>query len=486
MPKKASTHGASAPSKSKTARSKAAKAKSKDKAAPRKEARKEASEAASKPTAAAARQGGNPRRSRSRSLSPDDRPNPRDSPASTKDPTPSQDAPSQDAPADDTASSEAKAASTSSPAKNLTLDEGKARAQAAKAASSKRADEGAAAAKKRVASDSPTSEPSIANGSRSLFDSSDEKEEERAVSEPQEISDNLDEQQERYQADQLQDARAPPTPVYPRGYYPPDAGSGSPMFLEHLKALVVLTMGALHVAPISSSEETVFPVWGYPWVQPENTTTQTQAENLNFTVQELKELREDRLLSYVLDQRDLRIKFAHLIANRQFHSVMEGLRQQSKSSAQGERGYGSVNPGTVHRKAAKKPRTTYAPAISTQSRSSGSHEFCDEGYPRHFTRALPLLDYPLHMVVELAVPAKEGRRSFRTRLSTRLLLSLILLDPRDSVGSLLSDEVRQLRDRVYAIEIALGLGPGGQAASQAGKPGALEVLRQERFGRSWS
>ncbi|POM78530.1 Hypothetical protein PHPALM_3935 [Phytophthora palmivora] len=43
----------------------------------------------------------------------------------------------------------------------------------------------------------------------------------------------------------------------------------------------------------------------------------------------------------------------------------------------------------------------------------------------------------------------------------------------------LNDEVRQLRDRVYAIEIALGLGPGGQAAAQAGKPGALGVLRQD-------
>ncbi|POM62599.1 hypothetical protein PHPALM_28232 [Phytophthora palmivora] len=128
MPKKASTRGASEPSTSKTARSKAAKAKSKDKATPRKEARKAASEAASKRTAAAAKQGGSPRRSRSRSLSPDDRPNPRFtyrdhspgaespvfdipmitgsesdgvSPGSTKDPTPSQDAPAQDAPSQD-------------------------------------------------------------------------------------------------------------------------------------------------------------------------------------------------------------------------------------------------------------------------------------------------------------------------------------------------------------------------------------------------
>ncbi|POM63468.1 Hypothetical protein PHPALM_21122 [Phytophthora palmivora] len=204
MPKKASTHGASAPSKSKIARSKTAKAKSKDKAAPRKEARKAASEAASKRTAATAKQGGSPRRSRSRSLSPDDRPRPRfayrdhrpgaespvfdnpmitglesdgDSPGSTKDPTSSHDAPSQDAPAADAKLSEAKAASTSLPAKNLTLTEGKARGQAAKAASSKRADEGAAA-KKREAPGSPPSEPSIAKGFQSLFDSSDEDEEE--------------------------------------------------------------------------------------------------------------------------------------------------------------------------------------------------------------------------------------------------------------------------------------------------------------------
>ncbi|POM80388.1 LOW QUALITY PROTEIN: ATP-binding cassette (ABC) Superfamily [Phytophthora palmivora] len=61
----------------------------------------------------------------------------------------------------------------------------------------------------------------------------------------------------------------------------------------------------------------LFPVWGYPW--PENTTTQAQAEDLfwrwvslkNVTVQELKELREDRLLSYALDQNDLRVEFSH-------------------------------------------------------------------------------------------------------------------------------------------------------------------------------
>ncbi|POM67705.1 ABC Superfamily [Phytophthora palmivora] len=239
MPKKASTHGASAPSKSKTARSKAAKAKSKDKAAPRKESRKAASEAGSKRTAAAAKQGGSPPGAESPVFdipmitgSESDG----DSPGSTNNLTPSQDAPAQDAPVDDTASSEAKAAPTSLPAKNLTLAEGMVRAQAAKAASPKRAGEGAAAAKKRAAPGSPSSEPSIAKGFKSLFDPSDEDEDEGAVSEPQEISNDLDVQQGRYHAAQLQGAPAPPTPVYPYGYYPPDAGSGSPMFLEHLKA----------------------------------------------------------------------------------------------------------------------------------------------------------------------------------------------------------------------------------------------------------
>ncbi|POM66205.1 Hypothetical protein PHPALM_17972 [Phytophthora palmivora] len=132
MTRKASSHGASAPFESKTARSKTAKAKSKVKATPRTEARKAASKAANKPTVAAAAHEGSPRRSRSRSLSPDDRTNPgfayrdhspgaespdfdipkiteseseEDTNGSTKDPTPTQDAPSQDAPVDDTVSS---------------------------------------------------------------------------------------------------------------------------------------------------------------------------------------------------------------------------------------------------------------------------------------------------------------------------------------------------------------------------------------------
>ncbi|POM75860.1 ATP-binding cassette (ABC) Superfamily [Phytophthora palmivora] len=536
MPKKASTHGASAPSKSKTARSKTAKAKSKAKAAPRKKSRKVASEAASKHTAATAKQGGGPRRGRSRYLSPDDRPNPRftyrdhspgaespvfdipmitgsesdgDSPGSTKDPTPSQDAPSQDASVDDTASSEAKTASTSSPAKSLTLAEGKARAQAAKAASSKRADEGAAAAKKRASPGSPTSEPLFAKGCRSLFDSSDEDEEEGAVAEPQEISNDLDEQQERYQAAQLQGAPVPPTPVCPRGYYPPDEGSGSPMFLEHLKAPHGLNHGRtsrgayeralvqdepLFVRDIEAARCALLAPHRIPLK--EFTSLRKKSED---RVQELKELREDRLLSYVLDQRDLRIEFAHLSAKRQLHSVMEGLRRQSKSSAQDERGNGSVNPGTVYRKAAKKPRTSYAPAVADPKSQQPSGSQPGAGLPAptsSVTRGNTATSQAAGASQSAAAPGRPAPHDSGARRSDQggqkvLSHALEYVAPsqpypsgpltsgRDSVGSLLSDEVRQLRDRGYAIEIALGLGPGGQAAAQAGNPGALEVLRQD-------
>ncbi|POM69668.1 ABC Superfamily [Phytophthora palmivora] len=327
-----------------------------------------------------------------------------DSPGSTKDPTPSQDAPAQDAPVADTESLEANAAPASSSAKNLTLDEGKARAQAAKAASPKRANEGAAAAKKRAAPDSPSRESGFLKCYLGLFDSSDE---------------------------------------------------------NHSLSMTLRPL------------EDLFWIW---------------VSLKDFTVQELKELLEDRLLSYVLEQRDLRIEFAHLIAKRQLHSVMEGLRQQSKSSAQDECGYGFVNPGTVHRKVAKMPRTTYAPAVDPRSQQpSGSQPGAGLPAPTSsVTRGIPATSQAAGASQSAAAPGRPAphgsgaRRSgqggqeelshaFEYEAPSQPYPSGPSSSGRDSVGSLLSDEVRQLRDRVYANEIALGLGPGGQAASQAGK-----------------
>ncbi|POM63374.1 LOW QUALITY PROTEIN: ATP-binding cassette (ABC) Superfamily [Phytophthora palmivora] len=319
--------------------------------------------------------------------------------------------------------------------------------------------------------------------------------------------------------------------------YPPDAGSGSPMFLKHHKAprgfnhgstsrgayeralvqdeplfvngieaarCVLLAPHRIPLKEFTSLRKKpedrggLFPVWGYAWVQPENTTIQSQAEDLfwgwvsNFTVQELKELREDRLLSYVLDHRNLRIEFAHLIAKRQLHSVMEGLRLLSKSSAYDERGYDSVNPGTVHRKSAKKPRTTYAPAVDPKSQQpSGSQPGAGLPAPTSsVTRGNPATSQAAgasQSAAALGRPAPHGSRAFGSDQGGQEKPSHAFeyeapsqphpsgpsTSGRDSVESQLSDDV-------VRFEIAsLGMGLGGQAAAQAGKPGALEVLRQD-------
>ncbi|POM79904.1 LOW QUALITY PROTEIN: ATP-binding cassette (ABC) Superfamily, partial [Phytophthora palmivora] len=312
----------------------------------------------------------------------------------------------------------------------------------------------------------------------------------------------------------LQGASAPPTPVYLRGYYPLDASSGSSISQEHLKAprglnhgrtsrgiyaralvqveplfvndieaarYVLLAPHRIHLKEFTSLRKKpedrsgLFPMWA-----------QSQADDMfwrwvslkNFTVQEMKELREDRLLSYVLEQRDLRIEFVHLIAERQLHTVMEGLRQQSTSSAQDERGYGSVNPGTVHRKAAKKPRTTYAPAVDPKSQQpSGSQPGAGLPAPTSsVTRGNPATSQAAGASQSAAAPGRPAphdsgaRRSgqggqeelshaFEYAAPSQPYPSGPSASGRDSVGSLFSDEGRQLRDRVYAIEIALGLGP---------------------------
>ncbi|POM66628.1 Hypothetical protein PHPALM_17487, partial [Phytophthora palmivora] len=140
---------------------------------------------------------------------------------------------------------------------------------------------------------------------------------------------------------------------------------------------------------------------------------------------------------------------------------MEGLRQQSKSGAQDERGYGSINPGTVHRKAVRKPRTSYAPAVADPISQQPSGSQPGAGLPAptsSVTRGNPAASLAAgasQSAAPLERPAPHGSGACRS----------------DQGGH---DEVRQLRDRVYAIEIALGLGPGGQA-----KPGALEVLRRD-------
>ncbi|POM68948.1 Hypothetical protein PHPALM_14827, partial [Phytophthora palmivora] len=251
-----------------------------------------------------------------------------------------------------------------------------------------------------------------------------------------------------------------------RGAYERASVQDEPLFVNDIEAArcVLLAQHRIPLKEFTSLRKKpedrggLFPVWGYPCVQSENTTTQFQSEDLfwkwvslkNFTVQELKELREDRLLSYVLDQRDLRIELVYLVAKRQLHSVMEGLRQQSKSSAQDERGYGSVNPGTVHRKSAKKPRTTYAPAVDPKSQQpSGSQSGAGLPAPMSsVTRGSPATSQAAGALTRFRVRGSFSSVSFWT---------LIFGSGLCGVPVFLSDE----------------------AASQAGKPGGLEVLRRD-------
>ncbi|POM60236.1 hypothetical protein PHPALM_30934 [Phytophthora palmivora] len=155
----------------------------------------------------------------------------------------------------------------------------------------------------------------------------------------------------------------------------------------------------------------------------------------NITVQELKET----------PRRSLEVLFPgsaqssnQVRAKRQLYSVMDGLKQQTKSTAHDERGCGSTNPGIVHCKVAKKLRTTVVSDLRSQQSSGSLHgaglrlqRFLWRGIPSPLHRHLvpPLLDDTLDMEVDLSVPIKEGKRSPHTCLSTKLLLSLFFLDP---------------------------------------------------------
>ncbi|POM63270.1 ATP-binding cassette (ABC) Superfamily, partial [Phytophthora palmivora] len=158
----------------------------------------------------------------------------------------------------------------------------------------------------------------------------------------------------------------------------------------------------------------LFPVWGYPWVQPENTTTQTQAEDLfwrwvslkNFTVQELQELREGRLLSYVLDQRDLRIEFAHLITSGNSTPSWRDLDNRLSPALK-------MSAGTVP--STRGPYTSAAALGRPAPHGSGarrSDQGVQEELSHAFEYAAPSQPYP-------SGPSTSGR---------------------DFVGSLLSDE----------------------------------------------
>ncbi|GMF52052.1 unnamed protein product [Phytophthora fragariaefolia] len=423
------------------------------------------------------------------------------------------------------------------PVRNLTLSEGLARVRGAATLH-----QGTAVAEEEPVSSrmrSPSQSPrrKARDSFRRLFDSSsDDEEEEGAVPEPQGISNDLDGQQERYYAPQLQSSNLPSAQVavpvqstqtaggkaYPRGYYPPDEGAGAASFLEKLQDTRGLVDGytsrgaferelvmneplfqeniaaarrvllAPHRIPLKEctslrkKPETkggLHPVWGYPWVQPEGTTGFPQADSVfwawaleqGYQRQALDQLKVELALSSVLGQRELRIEFAHLIAKR---------RLSVGGSARDERGYGAYAKVTILRRVAKKPRTTYEAAVASGPRSrqpSGSQPGAGPPAPTgSVTRGIRATSQRAGASHKRAAPgehAPHGSEGLRSGQEEPEETSYDYEPPTTTGGSrspsrtvdpavALQQEGRRLfRDRLYAIEIALGLGPGGQAAA---------------------
>ncbi|KAG2902170.1 hypothetical protein PC114_g12854 [Phytophthora cactorum] len=200
--------------------------------------------------------------------------------------------------------------------RNLSFPEGRERAQAAKAAA-----EQSKHTKKRNASRSPCREAlEIGVGPYKNIFASDSDEEEGAVNDPQEISNDLDRQQEEFQAAQRvwgrpttgshspghdgSPARKGGAP-HPRGYWPSEPSSGAELYLEQLVASRGLIGGhtskgayertlvqrnplftenveaarcvllAPHRIPLKEfttrrkkpeNRGGLHPVWGYPWI----------------------------------------------------------------------------------------------------------------------------------------------------------------------------------------------------------------------------
>ncbi|KAE9176091.1 hypothetical protein PF005_g25110 [Phytophthora fragariae] len=330
-----------------------------------------------------------------------------------------------------------------------------------------------------------------AQASKLLSDSESENEE-GTIREDREVSNGLDEQQQYQAAASGSHARqsAAATAVgsssgggasYPQGYSPPEPGTGAPALLEKLtaprglisgytsrgsyeRALVEkepLFLGDIEVArcvllaphKLTLKEFTTLrkkpedkgglqPMWGFRWVKPNENMTWSKVEDLfwryvqrkGYSEQEYKELREDRTLSAILDMRELHIEFAQVVSKRKLRPKMDELKQGARAKAREE-------PGAYHGVA--------APGRLVPRDSGSAHD--DQGGP-----AVASHDHGYEP--EATQPHGGGP---------------------SQVVALQQEEIRLLRDRVYVLEIALGVGLGGEAASRAGQPGAVEQLRAD-------
>ncbi|ETK70916.1 hypothetical protein L915_21755 [Phytophthora nicotianae] len=210
-------------------------------------------------------------------------------------------------------------------------------------------------------------------------------------------------------------------------------------------------------------------------------------ETLKYSPTELQELREDRLLSIILDQRDLRIRFVHVSSKRQ---LPRGIQKRAVSSAHDERGYG-VSSTSVPR-SGKKPRTTYEAATASVPRSRqslGSLPGAVQSAPTSSRSGHnPSTSQGASACREDAAPGARGSGSLRSGRGGAEVPSYEYeyQGPPGShsrpsappAGPSQGPEVDSLRQRVLVREIALGLGTGDDAAAQAGNQGALARIAE--------
>ncbi|KAG2762169.1 hypothetical protein PC116_g16524 [Phytophthora cactorum] len=166
-----------------------------------------------------------------------------------------------------------------------------------------------------------------------------------------------------------------------KGAYERTLVQRNPLFAENIEAARCVLL-APHRIPLKTfttrrkkpeNRGGLHPVWGYPWVCPENCQSWGAADLLfwkwvashSYSQGELRELRQDRLLSYILDQRDLRIEFVHLVSKR---LLPKTFQKRAASSAQGERGYELYASAPIPR-SGKKDRTTHEAAAASVPRS---------------------------------------------------------------------------------------------------------------------
>ncbi|KAG2792186.1 hypothetical protein PC119_g26222 [Phytophthora cactorum] len=361
--------------------------------------------------------------------------------------------------------------------RNLSFSEGRERAQAAKAAA-----EQSKHIKKRHGSRSPRREAleTEVDPYKNLFASDSEEEEEEDFHAAQRVRGRptTGAHSPGHDGSPAHKVGAP----HPRGNWPPEPSSGAELYLEQLVAPRGLIGGhtskgayertlvqrnplftenieaarcvllAPHRIPLKESTTRrkkpenrggLHPVWGYPWVCPENCQSWGAADLLfwkwvashSYSQEKLRELQQDLLLSYILDQRDLRIEFVHLVSKR---LLPKDFQKRTASSAQAERGYELYASAPIPR-LGKKARTTHEASAASVPRSRqppGSQPGAAQSAPTSSVSRVspslhqelvlsikaPLADDPLHVVVGLSVTVEERWRSPRSTSSTRHLL----------------------------------------------------------------